>query len=1151
MNADSLNEISINNSTILTGLTPITKDTFSCNVSVSDYKWLTPALITNQQKYAVQPYYTCQIIDDGTYPISNQTINTPIQGSAVTAPDGYTLAVGLDGSNNVGFWKIADPSQAANWNIAPTVILENNAANRSSFNNYSIKCSEFIKGTYKIDIYFFGNFSFPLSIIHYHSFDGGITWLNNEAVNSTGIVVVDSFHNIYINAGKPYLNNAGNIISTVFYTGLNTRGFYDINYQQYPGTGGSFNTAVIWSQRNVNTQEWIVHSFDNELVDNQFYLVFSAYHSFYDATNQQASVANYNLYVTKIIQLTNNVTTDIWSTAFPIITVDSTSVQNINLFQYPKLFFDGEMMNLAFYGDVLTGYDGNLGILQNNTQARSVIQTVYTCSSADFLNFSYPQPITFIDGTSIIAQNCNGFLKNGNAIYIISNQVNATTLNLTTFQTNNVVADVSLDVLNYTMNDNQQGASTITLTIGNANNKWYAGTPSTQPGYQAIKKNAKINIFQGYYDNASLIPTTAPKDIYYIDDIQQNVSSNTNEFTLAARNIYKKLEAFSTKYTYGFDGIRKYIDYFNDASSAQNYNLSGSWTFNTNLQGALTASTNILALLSLYEQIKPNTIFSVIANLPTNSGLFNEVAVEFFVYYVDSQNNIYLSVLNNGTSFEWSWVKTLAGSTTILNTGTFAYGSDNNNFPFFFVRNDYYKVQGYVGTDASDGKSYNAFATATPLGGVIDFSNTFSETGSIGIGGQNVSASNNYTMFFYDLKYFEFDRTQSMQQLLQSLATKASIFDYKFQTSFENHFYTNIEWSGTYTFLNRYLTVSNGNTATKINTTFTDFEVTFQAAVAIDTANANFGFDFNFKDNNAGQKYFFRISNQIGDFGVSYLSVKLFYKVSGVEYLLACSGGLTGDTSNNLLYDITKLQNYKVISVSSYVFFVINDTIVLSWYDTSAPIYNVAGYIGFRAFNTTLSVRDVVGNQMYTQVETFTLNPGDDLENSLDTVVGITLNFFFSDLLGRFKVHQLNSSDPSTYTYQNQLMLQQVDLSDKEYSNRVTVNGNNVTATVQDNVSIAETGYVKDLVIVDSNITTYTDAVLRANYELVNAKKFDIQYSPKQVLNVGSEIFDVVTVINSGNNSTGVNQAVRTYSQEIDVVADPVSYYLQLDTGQL
>ena len=263
---------------------------------------------------------------------------------------------------------------------------------------------------------------------------------------------------------------------------------------------------------------------------------------------------------------------------------------------------------------------------------------------------------------------------------------------------------------------------------------------------------------------------------------------------------------------------------------------------------------------------------------------------------------------------------------------------------------------------------------------------------------------------------------------------------------------------------------------------------------------------------------------------------------------------LYGQTSNNIRFDLTQWHKYRVVFFDSYIFVMIEDEIVFGWYEnnnTIAPYSN--GYIGFRTQSgASVDVKNIVGTTLWTQIETFSVNPGDDLESSVEAVIGTLRVYYFSDNWGRMKVVQLSSSDPSTYTYQNQLIVQNVDTSSKETINQVTVIGlNNITATARDGVSIAQGGIIREEIINDNTVTTYAAALSRAQNELSNADKFLNQYSPQQALNVGSEIYDVVTVINTGANTSNINEIVRNYSQNINSGGNNFSYWIQLDVGNV
>ena len=52
-------------------------------------------------------------------------------------------------------------------------------------------------------------------------------------------------------------------------------------------------------------------------------------------------------------------------------------------------------------------------------------------------------------------------------------------------------------------------------------------------------------------------------------------------------------------------------------------------------------------------------------------------------------------------------------------------------------------------------------------------------------------------------------------------------------------------------------------------------------------------------------------------------------------------------------------------------------------------------------------------------------------------------------------------------------------------------------------------------------------------------------------MNVGSEIFDAITITNTGNNSTNTNIVCRIYNQEFDNDGSNGRYSIQIEAGTL
>jgi len=101
---------------------------------------------------------------------------------------------------------------------------------------------------------------------------------------------------------------------------------------------------------------------------------------------------------------------------------------------------------------------------------------------------------------------------------------------------------------------------------------------TTGAGAAAIAKNRKIVIWQGYY-NSNGVPEDVPRNVYYIDDIQQQVSSTKNDITLVGRDFYKKLKTTVTKFSYQLVGPTLFTDIFDGTFMSQWNQVSGTWNF--------------------------------------------------------------------------------------------------------------------------------------------------------------------------------------------------------------------------------------------------------------------------------------------------------------------------------------------------------------------------------------------------------------------------------------------------------------------------------------------------------------------------------------------------------------------------------------------
>jgi hypothetical protein len=802
-------------------------------------------------------------------------------------------------------------------------------------------------------------------------------------------------------------------------------------------------------------------------------------------------------------------------------------------------------------------------ITQTSTGTSSIVVSNHTnymmIQSDDGQSFSYPSVFIGTNGTEFNSGAYAPFILQGRFWYLGANGY------LWQYIQNNIVADVSKDIIGYDIQEAAGQPSAISLKLANANNKWVGSSP-TGAGASAIARNRKIVIWQGYY-NANTTPEAVPRNVYYIDDILQNVSSTKNDVTLVGRDFYKKLKTTVTKFSYQFIGPTFFSDIF-DGSLRSSWNIiSGSWNFYTIENRLLltgVAGDNSIMLVSP-NQNSHGHLMRVFLN---GSG---DGTAHIYAFYINSTNWLRLELdLVSGTGFAVKY--NIAGAVTTTSSGNLPFTMTASGYYGIYIRRyDYYRFSfvvsngsppNYLGDQADSydpakisyvipGTYSNGEVNATPF----FIANPSWQNGfSIGFGGNSISLSS--------WKYFMFSTftlPNDLSHLIRKIARIAGIFTFKISYTFKELFYTP-NLTGTYSVNNRKLKITSGNTAVSNTNTFSNGEISFKAKITIANTAVASGFRFIFRaDSNTPTNAYYLHVIRDGT-GTTYYRFE--------RLISAYSGGTTirfynsvYDVSNNpmaatgsLNIDLTRWHTYRVIMIDGWMYAFVDDIMIASWNDNNSG-YNflTTGNWGFNAdSNTTLQAKEVTAPDFWKPVQAFSLNPGDDTESAIESLISSLRGWIFSDLLGRFKAIFLGSSNPSTYTYNSQLFQQNVDGSDKEYVAQVTVYGSGVMATAR-NTTLMSGVPTRDLVIVDYTIITYQDAQTRANNELVNRNQYQNQYTPKQFINVGAEIFDAITITNIGNNTTGVNANTRVYSQEIAVGGGNNSsdYSLSLDTGNL
>lgn len=1125
---------------------------------ISGYKWLTQSLLNAQQQFNVRPYYTAQVIDDTIQPNAQFFSGASAQqkqGSMVTAPDGQVFAVGVD-SGVLKVWRSRDLHGAGGVFANSTTLNTSGDNCFDDANNFSISASLMYNGVYRICVWYFANFindGSNLTIKLQYSDDGGLTW--NKVNFTPGSFPNNNHGNLSIGAMTPYLASDGAMKMGAFYIKTSSDIYYIF------GDSGGYSTDVKWNQ-NANSGDWTLHSLSSYNINNVPYCVFSGYRSVIDSAGTNA---NYSIFITALLTLSRATGTDLWMAPTPAMPVGSASATNLNSFVYPWAEVIGGLAYITFQA---TTVDSLAQTSQGqDAQVVTTHMNYMVIASDDGIHFSYPSILVGTDGTefesgtyaSLAPQNGYVYLGGGDGW-------------LWELVQNHIVADLSQDVIGYQIQETAGQPATLNLNVANANGKWLGSNP-TGSGAAAIQRNRKVLVWQGYY-NASGIPEAVPRNIFYIDDIMQTVTGTQNDMTLVCRDLYKQLKTTVTKFSYQYTGPTFFTDIF-DGTFISNWNqIHGNWSFIGSINPPLlelssdSGADNVISLIgsngTSYGSLM-RCFFRCPPTTPTGTHVF------FYGMYIDADNWLRLDLdCFGGTA--WKVTKCVNASQTDLATGTLPFTINNNYFGVVIRRYGYFKfnfmIVNQVGGTGNDLTAYSpsTISYVAVNGGIPEFDLTgvFSSPFTVALGASDSNQLMDYRFFFYS----QYNNPNSLGEVVRNIARIAAIFTFKLTYTWREFLFTNTFSGGT--ILNRNLTVTAGNQAfSTANIPFSNGEISFKARITV-ANNANpAGFSFLFRHipigtNGQPEHYKFHTIQQSTGFSSPPVSCRFERYVAGLSPTTYYFYNTPYDVSNDppspslgqgsIRYDLTQWHTYRIVMIDGWFYAFIDNQMVASWNDNNTLInYLTTGSWGFEAdSNTTVQIKEIEAPNFWKPVQTFSFNPGDDAESAIESLIAQLRAFFFSDIFGRFKAVFLGANDPSTYSYDLQLSQSNVDQSDKEWVSQVTVYGNGVIATSR-NTSLMSGVAVREEVIVDYTITTQQDAQTRADNELINANQYLGQYTPKQVVNVGAEIFDAVTIINTGNNTLGTTTVTRTYAETFSEGGgnNNGDYSVELDTGDL
>ena len=1156
---------------------------------VSGYKWLTQTLYNAQQKFTTRPWFTCKIIDDSIKPTGiQQTGGAPYYwGSASKTPDDNIVAAGFETIFNVPyifFYKGRNLGvNLGTWDLSRQ--MDTGSAiepSGSQINQVQIAVSDYHQGTYHIDLAyltnFYGTMGSYLILNMWRSEDGGNTW--TLAQITTDIPYNSLPTNLYIALMKPRLVN-GVMTSGFIYlspTGVTmASGYpsYNLKYSLYP------NSAITTWGGNVNSQDWTIHSFDSFYLNGIDYIVFSGFRNIIDNPNSASAKQNpnYELWITTLNRRASSASSiQVWTPPISIFPANANTPTNQNSYTYPKASVQNGFVDIVFQS-VTTSAIANTAQGSSSTVVTTTTQYMHS-KSQDGINYSYPDILVDINGNYILPtlqNNLQSFVTQDNFYYICGgNQIYQ-------FIYNNVVADISSDIIGYTITETAGQASSVNLQVANQNNKWVGSNP-TQPGAAALIGNAKIALQQGFY-NVNGLPEVGPKNIFFIDDIQANVTSTNNDLTIIGRDWFKKLIVLATRFALQWIGPFFYTDIF-DGSTLANWNQElGTWSESNNqlVAAATTNSTDSVIILTGIQQITQGSLMTVnVGPVGTTSG----AGASIYMCYWDATHFIRLDItFQAGSQIYWQVVVNSGTGVGGYYSGTLAINPSNwvsGNMGFVIRQYDYYKFNIFISnlSTAVANNPLSMWNNCTILGGEIDLTSIFISTPgfqkpwSVGLGTTPwVYSTSVISIPFSYFRYVQLGPNTNILSVSESIANEAGIFTQlnsppvvpnpTVSSVAEQQFVElmfNPSFSGQFSIQNRNLVIPPTGAVYNTDPTkvISDGTLSFMAKV-IPTGGSTAGFYCTFRGSGTFSTYFNTYIFRIFQSSTGFVGCDLRrLTATGTEAVFpnnpANDPTVGVPTYGSLNIDITQYHQYQIVTIGGWLYAFIDGIMVAAWNDNNTDLpYLTSGYWGFGSNgDATVWIQNITSPEFWKPVTSFSLNPGDDAENAILSLTQQVRGWTFSDLLGRMKYVLLSASDQPNFTYDNQIIAQSTDNSDKEYISQVTVYGTGVMATAV-NTNLMAGVPVRDAVIVDYTIMNQGDAQTRANLELLNYNQYLNQYEPTEVLNPGSELFDVVNVINTGNNTSGVSSPSRIYGQTFTQGGGTTTsaYSVQISTGNV
>ena len=625
---------------------------------------------------------------------------------------------------------------------------------------------------------------------------------------------------------------------------------------------------------------------------------------------------------------------------------------------------------------------------------------------------------------------------------------------------------------------------------------------------------------------------------------------NKNDLSITARNLFKKTRVTTSRFSYNYQGTSLYVDDFQ--SGLGNWNITGgNWSIANGVLNDTSSTTTfnpptIDSMFLTGAVIDSNSYFGS-ANIATlASGATGSAASTawggIYLYYQDDNNFALLTavnveIYNTNVGYVGYYYVTqfyvfmmvngnlsqigIGGGTGQLGPYASEFTAPPLFYPIEFVLHDWTTIDIIFGNPSLNTNVLSEFNTIAAFS-TITIPSSWSR-GSVGFGNGHSGNAGRGKLYLTNFKLIKGGRYQDIKSITSSLAAKAGVFDTVFDNDISG---IDSTWLTNGSLIDGSASLSAGETI-MCPTQYSDFELRFTTQVDL-SSGGQFNINFHSQAYSLTPNVYHL---QVVQDASNVLRIFLYFN----NYLMGMTTP-SNQTSFDVNGDLSKPHDF-ILQVNGQITRLFMDgNMVFGWSDTvtGGGMQFTTGYFGFSSVTGTLHLSNVSVPSVFKPYDSFSVNSGDTIDQSISNITQSMQLWVASDLLGRMRVKALSPTETPNYTYTGDVLITQTtDNSDKEYVNQVTVIGQGVSATAQDLASISSTGMVRESVVVDYTITTVADAQNRANQELQSQSRFNFQSDPVHMLNPGSELLDVVAV-DVSDSDTNYNMRIYNQTETVD-----------------